>query len=312
MRMKILISGDWHIRAKKPVNRKDTDYFNSISDKIKQEFEAAKEHDVNFILQPGDVFDTHAVSDRIVRRVVKLFNDCPVPLMTVPGQHDLKFHSKIWENTPIGILDATEHGLRVMPYSKFDMGQINIYGAGWGIDIPEPENPKAFNILLCHKLIVDTKHWKGNFSYEYDGTDLLRNHNYDLIVSGDNHQTFTCEHDGKTLINAGSLMRTRIDQVDHLPCYFIYDTGTKEYTTHLLKVQKIDDILDLDKAQKEKEKNADLIDFVNRVEEETGADDEELNFRKKLATRIERQKKKIGAGIVNVLKEVMSENDETH
>jgi len=319
--MKALISGDWHIRAKKPRNRLDVDYFVTISNKIMQIFDAAKSHKVDFILQPGDMFDSHSVSNRIIRQTLKLLSHSTVPIYTVPGQHDLVYHSKIWQNTPIGVTDASNLNVTVL-YHEIENGSIIGYkeingvsfvGSAYNQPIIKLDEDRyqfqPFKILICHKLIVDTTNWKGNFSYDYDGTDLLKNHNYDLIVSGDNHQTFMCEHDGKTLINTGSLMRTRIDQVDHHPCYFIYDTKTRQYSQHFLKVHDVHVILDLEKAKKEKEQNASLVGFVNRIEEESGADDEELNFRKKLAKRMEHQKKKLGKGVVNILKEVMSEND---
>lgn len=308
MKMKILIAGDWHIRKKKPANRLDRDYFKSISHKLVQEFNAAEKHKVMFIAQPGDIFDTHTVSDNIVRQTIQLLSKCTKPIFAVPGQHDLVYHSKIWQNTPLGILDAPKDGITVLPNDVFDMGEVNIYASGWEQPIPEIQNKKTFNILICHKLIVDTKKWKGNFSYEYDATQLLHNTGYDLIISGDNHETFTVTLKDQTLINAGSLIRTRIDQVDHKPCYFIFDTGTRKFEQHFLKVADVHDILNIVKAKKEKEDNLHLVEFTDRIQQQE-IDDEELNIRKRLVKRIRENRSELGSGVVSILKEVMREDD---
>ena len=46
---------------------------------------------------------------------------------------------------------------------------------------------------------------------------------YDLILTGDNHKPFVVEHEGRILVNPGSMMRTTADQIDHKPRVYLWD-----------------------------------------------------------------------------------------
>ncbi|KKM79218.1 hypothetical protein LCGC14_1352060 [marine sediment metagenome] len=305
--MKILGTGDWHIRSKRPQNRLDKDYLQTIFAKIKQLYVAAKKYDCAMMIQPGDMFDTSDVSDKLIREVMMFLSECPCPIYTVPGQHDLKHHSKVWENTPLGIAD-THFPVSVInrPYKHIS---YEIYGAGYGEDIPIPPDNNKFKILVCHKMIINKRLWVGQDNYDYEVNDVLKQFNYDLIVSGDNHTTFVHTHENKTLVNCGSLIRTRIDQIDHHPCYFIFDTETLELTKHQLDVAPAEEIINVRKAEEEYKKNEHLQAFVKKIKEQTQKGNKHLNFRKNLIYKMSRVKG-LGGGVINILKEVMIENDE--
>jgi len=301
--MNILITGDWHYRKKKPRNRLDNNYQESINIKIKKIFDAARYHGCKYILQPGDMFDDADVSDSTKREFLQLMSTAPCPILTVPGQHDLRNHSKVWQNTPMGIMDAGDNNVIVVNQPlKFD--DFSVYNSGWGEKIPDPNPEDKFSILLCHKLII-----KKNvpYAYDYAADEILRKYPYDLIVSGDNHQHFIETDSHKMLVNCGSLMRTRIDQSDHTPCAYIY--GMKEgalITQIILDVPPFRDIMDVEKAEEEAEKNENLKSFIKKVKEtKTDEHNEEFNFKKRLASRITHGAETMGDGPTNVLKEVM-------
>ncbi len=64
--MKFLITGDWHIRNTSPKRRLD-DYWVTVRKKIDFIYSLASEEKCDFILQPGDFFDSHKASDLLKR-----------------------------------------------------------------------------------------------------------------------------------------------------------------------------------------------------------------------------------------------------
>jgi hypothetical protein len=101
--------------------------------------------------------------------------------------------------------------------------------------------------------------------YELGG-DFLSNSDYDLIVSGDNHQSFmleTKEKKKRYLFNCGSLMRSTIDQIDHKPCVYIFDTDKRSYEKILIPIKPWQKCFDLEKKVKEEEHNEQMESFVN-------------------------------------------------
>ena len=267
--MKILATGDWHLDDKTPENRTD-DYPETQYSKIKQILRVAKEEDVEAILQPGDFFNNFRVSDDLKRKYIKLLRAHNITILTVPGQHDLRYHNSDINDTPIGVLNAA--GVVVVIEDSihqygWDDGAIDVYGAGWEKSIPKIINENAYNILLIHKMVIkDEKIWHDQKEFSM-ANNLLRKTNFDLIVSGDNHASFihTNKRKKSTLINCGSLMRARIDQSKHKPIVYIIDTITGEIEERILKVKKFQNIMEVEKNEKIKERSEQLESFVEKL-----------------------------------------------
>jgi DNA repair exonuclease SbcCD nuclease subunit len=92
--------------------------------------------------------------------------------------------------------------------------------------------------------------------------NFLKMHDYDLVLSGDNHKTFVEEYEGKILVNPGTMMRKTITDKDHKPCFFIFDTDTKELKQYFLKVQK-NPFVEID--EKKKTTNEQMLTFVENL-----------------------------------------------
>lgn len=276
--LKFLITGDWHVDKDKIKTRTD-DVLATCMDKIGQIFQIAKSHECDAILQPGDFFESHKTSDFLKQFIINYLHSdlAKIPIFTVFGQHDLRYHNSNVLNTPLKVLEAAKvvNILSATPWI-YPQG-VMLYGASWHEDIPEilPE-PIGMNILVCHKMVVDTKIWEGQEDHTYAKTFLLKTE-YDLIVSGDNHKLFWA-HSGtgrigkRLLLNCGSLLRTRIDQEDHKPCVFIYNTSpSKEKPEPVLEqiplvVEDFDKVIKIEEAKKVKEENENLKKFVDALD----------------------------------------------
>ena len=308
MTNKFLITGDLHLTNKKPKNRTD-DYVKTQKAKIDFIFDLAIKEKVNAILQPGDLFDHFNIPDSLKREWIIYFREKGIPIFTVPGQHDMRYHSSNINNTPMGVLDGSGaiKILKETPWLYPHRGEkdIMIYGAGWNKEVAGISmfELKGIYILVTHQMIIqDKKLWKGQ-----EGTkakSLLFKYPFDLIVSGDNHQSFTQERKGSHLVNCGSLMRSAIDQHDHQPCVYIYDIDKLSLTKYDIPIKDFVDVMDIATAVEETKRNKDLEAFVDGLAEETSI--EGLDFKKNMTTYVGINKNKISGGTINLVNEVMS------
>ena len=136
-------------------------------------------------------------------------------------------------------------------------------------------------------MIIKSKLWGKQEHYDMAGT-FLRKNKFDLIVSGDNHQSFTHKEGNRLLINCGSLMRNKIDQVNHKPCIWIFDTLTRAAKQIFIPVVPFSEVFNIEKAEKIKSKNEKLeelkkafknkkritgLDYKNRVSNRVDSSD---------------------------------------
>lgn len=309
--MKLLVTGDWHLTTRTPRNRID-DYPQSQRKKIAFIFSLAVEENVKAILQPGDAVDhslhRYNTPDSLKREYILFFKEKRIPIITIPGQHDMRYHSSDVSNTPLGVFESAANVTVITnEFPEVLLGGVNkevmIYGAGWNKEVPKIQKKlKGVNILLTHRMIIKNKKvWGGQ--KEYDKADaLLRKHEFDLIVSGDNHQAFIQRDGKKWLVNCGSLMRSKIDQVNHKPVVYIYDTEKLSLTPHLIPIEPFEDVMNIEEAVKEKEKSATLdllIEGLSSVEDMEGID-----FKEGINAEIKVNREVITEGTIGILNEV--------
>ena len=286
--MKLAILGDLHIRSSNPENRIDN-YKESLFAKLKYVFD----HTVGIpILQPGDFFDSPLQSNAILAECIELFQD--KDMSVIWGQHDLKFRNK--GNTALDVLIAGEivdsRSLEALSETVF------LYSCSYNETIPEITT-EGFNILMIHKMIVEEKLWEGQVEYEWANT-ILRRTKFNLIASGDNHKSFFVESKGRHLINCGSLMRSGKDQINHEPCYVIYDTDKRKYEIFKIPVKPAEEVFDMQKIEIEKERDDKLTAFVDGLieGEELG-----LNFQDNLYSVL--NENKVSKEVTDIINEAM-------
>lgn len=259
--MNLCILGDLHIRSSNPESRID-DYKEAMFEKLKFVLEAAESYKATVLL-PGDVFDNPVQSNKILTETISLLQEFDLNIHVIFGQHDLWYRNK--GNTALDVLIASKVVFGPTPVQEWE-DKIFFYTASFGEDIPEIKT-KGFNILMTHRMVVEEKLWEGQANFEW-ANSLLRRTKFDLIVSGDNHKRFIINSRTGTLINCGSLMRSSRDQVNHKPCFVIYDTDTRVYDVIDIPVRKQSAVFDLEKIEYEKEKNENLDAFVKGLSEE--------------------------------------------
>ncbi|MEN6445543.1 MAG: metallophosphoesterase [Candidatus Cloacimonas sp.] len=290
--MKFFCTSDWHLRATTPKNRID-DFSAELFRKVDWIYNMAYHNQCSYILRAGDLTNSATLPYSVTQKYIDLFlswKEKEVIGIDIAGQHDMRYHSNDLENTPIMTFAAAKSIILLGRGDMFEPEEgIHIYGAGWNDDIPEIEDPEAFNILIIHSMMISEKIWYGQENYD-SARKFLKDNNFDLIVSGDNHKTVvSCVshiNGDKWLLNTGSLMRQKSDQMDHKPCIFIFDTETRKSDIHYIPCKDISQVMNIEKISKEKEQSKELNDLkekLNENVEESGLD-YLLNLRLGLST----------------------------
>jgi len=264
----MILTADLHLRRTTPRARTD-------------DFGDAQERKFRFILKQaqasppllvaGDFFHVSKPGEGLLRWVIDLLREYKIVPICVPGQHDLPNHSieQIGESG-LGVLKSAGviHILEefVQPVILATGSEI-IWGCAYGQEPhPSMNDNQRFNIFLWHHMIINSELWPGQEADK--ATAILRKYiSFDLIVTGDNHQSFvvspSSDLDGRNrlLINPGSMMRQTAAQINHKPCVFKWEKGKLEQI--FLPIE--DDVLDLTELEQTKERDSRISAFVERL-----------------------------------------------
>ena len=203
-----ILTSDWHLREDTPVCR--TDNFWETQWK-KVDFVAQLQREYNcFVYHAGDLFHHWKPSPYLLRETML---HLPIAFYTVYGQHDLPQHSlELKYKSGISVL---EQAGKVIVLDEASWGQTPANGSRYFF--------KNKNILVWH-----------NFTYvgkePFPGCNSPKAHvllekykQFDLILTGDNHQSFTSHGlSGNLLVNPGSLMRQTAAQIDFQPKVYLW------------------------------------------------------------------------------------------
>lgn len=265
-----ILTADWHLQEKIPVCRTD-DFIAAQWNKVRQVADLQKEHGCP-VLHAGDLFDHWKPSPELLSLAIK---NLPYNFHTVYGNHDLPQHSM-----------ELKHKCGV--YTLATGGHVNIMKEGhWNVPPKEGVLIRYFNpdeelygkrVAVWHKYVYTHKAPFPGVDPEDEGHKLLNDHpQFDLILTGDNHQSFICKQDDRLLVNAGSLMRITADQQHYEPCVWLYYAEDNEVEAHYLIINE--DVVSREHIEHKENRDERIAAFVERL----GSDWEaSLNFKENL------------------------------
>lgn len=215
----LILSADWHIRETTPECRTD-DFIKAMEKKIDFILDLFPETP---IIIAGDLFhrwyldrNERLIPGRLAWLIKKLSKRT---IYTVPGNHDLPEHS-------VDQQDKSAYEVLVNAKAVTDISKENasfslyeVFGFPWGKEVgaaPSIKNRKK-RIAATHQYVYKARPPFPNCPGRKGRVVIDENPGWDLIVSGDNHQSFYNEKNGRLLVNPGSIMRTTADQEDFQP-----------------------------------------------------------------------------------------------
>lgn len=285
--MKFIATADWHLRLTAPVCRTD-DYVAEQWRKVKWVGETARQCGA-YILLAGDVFDHWKASPELLTATMDAI---PGHVYAIPGQHDLPHHdAKQLNKSGFGVLlDSADI---FQPEDHGETAKL-VAGAAFGQE-PKGKVP----VLMLHRM---TWHavapWKGIAAPS--ATVLLRKYPWARwIITGDNHKSFAVEHEGRWLINPGSLMRMDADQADYKPSVYYFDTDRPGDKPQRMEIPIAEGVVSRTHLATIEEKNERLEEFVRRLDDGM---DVGLSFTDNLTAFMDQNK--IGKDVRQIVQEV--------
>jgi len=278
--MKILLSGDTHLRFTAPARRKD-DFFNTQIGKMRQCIDIYHENKCGAWLQSGDLTDSSESSNRVLSTYIEILRDEHILIHTIQGQHTLYMRNESSVGrTALGVLEAAGVVERLCPDGTLLDG-VMVYGFDYGKKPDTMTLTKGRNYAVVHAMISPDKLYPDHVPIKPEdvGQELDM---FDGILCGDYHCEFL--HKGPPwVLNPGCLVRLTTHERDmgHQPTCYVLDTDTNELTRHEIKIAPAEDVFDLggdDKAQADEQALQKLVSKL-REEEATG-----LTFRDRLTT----------------------------
>ncbi|AIC94764.1 metallophosphoesterase family protein [Shouchella lehensis] len=274
---------DTHIRGTTPKNRLDS-FPDTIKDKIDQVMALANEHQVDFLLHGGDVFDRPDLSPSTVGQFAQLFRKAKAPIYAIAGNHDTFGHNPLTvTRTMLGLLDAfgimtlihpdqpvvvEKEGVRLQlsgqPY-HYDLDQrdpkLDYY--------PVNETNATYMIHLVHSMLVERALPEG---VSHTLIDHIWGTTADVIFTGHFHSGFGIkEKDGTFICNPGALARinNHWTEIERMPTVILgeVDKAGIRLKEIQLKAQKGEAVLDRSYVEKASHQEEKLHAFVQQVKE---------------------------------------------
>lgn len=214
------------------------------------------------VLHAGDLFDHWKPSPYLLRKAIL---HLPNNFYTVYGQHDLPQHNlKLVNKCGINVLEAAKklELLGAFSASAGSHSSTEIVGIHWGQKPPIFENDGGRKVLVWHHLTYISKPFPGATGGMAQG--ILRKYpQFDLILTGDNHESFVEEYKGRLLVNPGSMMRMDAGQTNHKPCVYIWYAEDNSIEVKYLPYE--DGVISREHIEKKKKRDARLNSFISKL-----------------------------------------------
>lgn len=246
-----ILSADTHLRPDAPTCRTDN-FFVAQDKKLDFILDLCKKNDCP-LLVAGD-FGHKALNNGwptwFLRHIINKLKDTEV--FVIPGQHDLPNHRlDLWKQSGIGVLHEAE-AIQVLlnDYRTITVNPSNTFPTSKFVLFPFPYGAKITSIIrnkfefdvpvvaMSHQMVIEnTELWPGQTAQT--GHQLLKQFpEYDLILSGDNHNPFVVEYKNRLLVNPGSMMRTTAAQIDHKPRVYLWYAKENKVTPVFLPIEQ--------------------------------------------------------------------------
>jgi UDP-2,3-diacylglucosamine pyrophosphatase LpxH len=192
-----VVVSDTHLSTSPPSLHADNpNWFGHIERNFEWLFAQASEYAVP-ILIAGDVFDRAICDSKLLNFAIDLFSRSPQPIYTVPGNHDLPFHS-IDRVDESGYANLMKAGVIIdcsetQNYTRNNKS-VQIHGYHWlkSLDSDIYQNSDAIQIALVHRMITDGKAGWYPGCEQHVLNSVMREFKryFHYTVFGDNHVPF--------------------------------------------------------------------------------------------------------------------------
>jgi predicted phosphodiesterase len=256
-----ILCDDFHLREDTPVCYVG-DFWNDQWEAVDFVSELQRKYGCP-VLHAGDLFHTWKPSPYLLSVTIE---NLPNNFHTIYGQHDLPQH-----NLELAYKSGVDTLLKA---KKLEV----LSGVHWG-HLPDKDLedvqvyksiPNNRGVLVWHTMTYTDQEPYPNCP-DPPAIKLLKKYSeYDLICTGDNHQTFTEQHQGRLLVNAGSLTRQTAAQMDHRPCVFLWHAENNTVTRVELPFKE--GVISREHLERKEERDGRIEAFISKLDGEWKAE----------------------------------------
>jgi len=258
---------DIHLRDTIPICRTD-DYIEQQWLKLNFLIETANEKNCD-IFCAGDFFHKAKSSSYVIGQTVKILKKLKNNFFIIPGQHDLPHHNiQLLNHSSLYVLEQA--------------GVINLISCDY------QNMAEISSIGMIHTMIHKDKKIHDNIESRKAKKILQEHPSLNIIISGDNHEPFQEEIDGRYLINCGSMMRMTADQLYYIPGFYFVEGVNPVQKITRIQFPYNDDALDRSHIDTIKKRDDRINSFVENLS--TSQYEVELNFEKNIDNFLEKNK----------------------
>jgi DNA repair exonuclease SbcCD nuclease subunit len=250
----LILTADWHLREDTPVcwiGDFQMEQWASVA------FVRILQKTYNCpVVHPGDLFHHWKPSPWLLSMALKLLPD---QFYTIYGQHDLPQHNlDLQDKTGIFTL---ERAGKIKVLEECHYGQEPNKGSLFFPNL----NPDRL-MLAWHHLTYITPPFPGATGGNARSI-LMKYPQFDLIVTGDNHQSFsTGSNIANILVNPGSLTRQTADQIDFQPRVALWYAEDNKIVWINIPIAK--DVISREHIEKVEQRDARIDAFVSSFKED--------------------------------------------
>lgn len=280
-----VLCADIHLSLTAPVSRADKDWMETQASYLKQLRDIANGCPV---LCAGDIFDRWNTPAELISFA---FEHLPDKMVCIPGQHDLPEHRiDQMHRSGYGVLKQAHKITDLSGGAFWSTPDLMVHGFGWGESIlPYPwwtsgEYGKIIRVVLVHRYCwIPSSNPVPDAPIENRADRLYSEvKSYQVAVFGDNHQGFLRPDPVCTVINCGTLLRRKRDEISYQPSVgILYDNGK-------VKRMRLDTSVDAfhEGVSEKEEVPFNMREFVKRLE---GLGEHGLDFRETVERYLENE-----------------------
>ena len=297
--IKLLYTGDWHLRGTNPRNRLD-DYKETVKLKLREIFALAAKWEVKAILAPGDIWDRPEVSIGVLLEYVEVLKESPVEIITTIGNHDIYgYNVETYYRSSLKLLEmlvpqftvisdqrqrrqfvddlGTAVTLSATPYSA----KMDINGFGYDpngdthydpIKGPRKRPGDGYRIHIAHGMLLDHRPPFDRYTLIQDAYTTA-----DMVLTGHDHLGYGVykRQDGVVFCNPGAITRlaASISEMERTVQVALLSVEDQKATIDLIPLATAKpgaEILDRSKIEAEKERAYAMDQFSALIESKTG------------------------------------------
>jgi predicted phosphodiesterase len=246
----LILCSDFHLREDTPTCftgdfQKEQWLSISFVSKLQEKYQCP-------VMHAGDLFHNWKPSPWLLTQTIALL---PKQFYTIYGQHDLPQHN--WELREKSGIKTLEIAKRVKVLDGVHYGQE----PKEDIHIDFPISGRS--ILVWHHMTYINPPYPG--ATGGNAISILKKYSqFSLICTGDNHQSFYTEYEGRLLVNPGNLTRQVADQADFQPRVALWYADTNSIEWVNIPIQK--DVISREHIEIKEQRDARIDAFISKLD----------------------------------------------